>query len=250
MPVRLCQGSRRQRPALPRSRIVAVLERIQVILEQARARCRALGQHRDGAGPIGSSAGRIVEEEQRGKARAGYGDELIAQLSTRLQAIFGRGFTPSNLHYMRLFYLAYPNLLGPEFRHAVRDDRVRTVDRAGRPARARRKAKGTVRAQPGPPPGHSYRMLTKFESPHARGFYEIETAREPLVEPRTRTSDQQHPVRTTGQEPGQEGADATRSRGHLPGHSVTRRVRDRAGHAAFRRPGSVRDQTSGRGPDG
>ena len=32
----------------------------------------------------------IVEGEQRGQARAGYGEELIEQLSARLQAEFGR----------------------------------------------------------------------------------------------------------------------------------------------------------------
>ena len=58
---------------------------------------------------------KVVEEEQQGSARAGYGDELIDQLSARLRVDFGRGFNPSNLHYMRLFYLAYPNLLAARF---------------------------------------------------------------------------------------------------------------------------------------
>ena len=37
------------------------------------------------------------------------------------QGEFGRGFTPTNLKYMRLFYLAYPHLLSNEKRHAVSD---------------------------------------------------------------------------------------------------------------------------------
>ena len=55
-------------------------------------------------------------------------DELIDQLSARLRADFGRGFAASNLRYMRLFYLAYPDLLdrlcrlGIE-RHQQRRDR-------------------------------------------------------------------------------------------------------------------------------
>ena len=57
----------------------------------------------------------IVEEEQHGSARAGYGEELMDQLSARLQADFRRGFNPSNLRHMRLFYLAYPNLLAARF---------------------------------------------------------------------------------------------------------------------------------------
>ena len=46
---------------------------------------------------------------------------MIDQLAARLRADFGRGFTPSNMRYMRLFYLAYPNLLAREIHHAVRD---------------------------------------------------------------------------------------------------------------------------------
>lgn len=50
---------------------------------------------------------RIVEEEQRGKDRAAYGQEVIRVLADRLTKEFGRGFSASNLAYMRTFYLAY-----------------------------------------------------------------------------------------------------------------------------------------------
>lgn len=51
---------------------------------------------------------RIVEYEQGGKARAGYGEELIKKLSDDLNKRFERGFSPDNLETMRLFYQAYP----------------------------------------------------------------------------------------------------------------------------------------------
>ncbi|MEW6441833.1 MAG: PDDEXK nuclease domain-containing protein [bacterium] len=51
---------------------------------------------------------RIVEEEQQGKKRAGYGEELMDTLARDLSARFGRGFKKSNLFEMRAFYLAYP----------------------------------------------------------------------------------------------------------------------------------------------
>ena len=51
---------------------------------------------------------RIVEAEQQGKRRAGYGEQLIARLSTDLTARFGRGFSPDNLENMRRFFAAYP----------------------------------------------------------------------------------------------------------------------------------------------
>lgn len=49
----------------------------------------------------------IVEEEQRGKERAEYGDHLISNLSKELTKTFGRGFSISNLKNMRLFYIKY-----------------------------------------------------------------------------------------------------------------------------------------------
>jgi len=49
----------------------------------------------------------IVEHEQQGKGRAAYGHEVLNRLSEKLIAEFGKGFSRSNLEYMRRFYLAY-----------------------------------------------------------------------------------------------------------------------------------------------
>ena len=54
---------------------------------------------------------RIVEEEQRGKDRATYGAEVIKVLAERLADDFGKGFSASNLAYMRTFYLQYQDRL-------------------------------------------------------------------------------------------------------------------------------------------
>lgn len=51
---------------------------------------------------------RIIEEEQQGKKRAGYGEELIGKLSADLTKQFGRGFSHRNLRQMRLFYSSWP----------------------------------------------------------------------------------------------------------------------------------------------
>ena len=61
----------------------------------------------------------IVEEEQRGGKRAGYGERLIAHLAARLTAEFGKGFAVRNLHYFRLFYSTYRDRR-PEILHALR----------------------------------------------------------------------------------------------------------------------------------
>lgn len=46
----------------------------------------------------------IVEYQQGGRKRADYGEAVLDDLSERLTADFGRGFDPSNLRYMRLFF--------------------------------------------------------------------------------------------------------------------------------------------------
>lgn len=53
---------------------------------------------------------RIVEEEQKGKKRAGYGEQLLGNLSIKLSQDFGKGFDPFNLWNMRKFYLSFPIL--------------------------------------------------------------------------------------------------------------------------------------------
>jgi predicted nuclease of restriction endonuclease-like (RecB) superfamily len=50
----------------------------------------------------------IVEFEQEGARRAGYGKKLLSTLAEALTREFGKGFDSSNLRYMRLFYQAFP----------------------------------------------------------------------------------------------------------------------------------------------
>ena len=49
-----------------------------------------------------------MEFEQGGAERAKYGKSLINNLSGDLSGIHGKGFSRSNLIYMRLLYLEYP----------------------------------------------------------------------------------------------------------------------------------------------
>ena len=51
---------------------------------------------------------RIVEFEQKGGIRAEYGAKLLIKLSKDLRTKYGKGFSRSNLQYMRLLYLKYP----------------------------------------------------------------------------------------------------------------------------------------------
>ena len=51
----------------------------------------------------------IVEEEQLGQDRAGYGAYLIRELSRRLGDEFGKGFSVANLKNFRQFYQTFPD---------------------------------------------------------------------------------------------------------------------------------------------
>jgi len=52
---------------------------------------------------------RIVEQEQQGKERANYGEQLLVNLSRYLSDTFGKGFSVANLWNFRQFYLTWPN---------------------------------------------------------------------------------------------------------------------------------------------
>jgi hypothetical protein len=49
----------------------------------------------------------IVEEEQQGNAKAAYGAKTLNELSKKLTANFGKGFSERNLEQMRYFYIVY-----------------------------------------------------------------------------------------------------------------------------------------------
>ena len=59
---------------------------------------------------------RIVEEEQKGENRAGYGQQLIKQLSAALTSEFGKGFSAGSLYYMRQFYITFPEIFATPWR--------------------------------------------------------------------------------------------------------------------------------------
>ena len=58
---------------------------------------------------------RIADEVLEGEDRAKYGAAVIKNLSAKLTAEFGKGFTVNNLYYCKQFYEAFPEIL-----HAAR----------------------------------------------------------------------------------------------------------------------------------
>lgn len=81
--------------------------------------------------------GRIIVEKQSGNEKAEYGAALLKNLSKEMTKEFGKGFTLTNLKYMRQFYLTFPKS------HALSDQLSWT----------------------------HYRLLMRVENENARNFY-------------------------------------------------------------------------------
>jgi predicted nuclease of restriction endonuclease-like (RecB) superfamily len=115
----------------------------------------------------------IVEEEQSGERRAGYGAKLLARLSLRLTRDYGRGYSVDNLEAFRQFYLEYPHLISETVRRKLQLPAIsETVSRKSA-ASAAAKAPRPGRLHPDLSWSH-YRSLLRVSRQSARDFYEIE----------------------------------------------------------------------------
>ena len=113
----------------------------------------------------------IVEEEQGGQKRAGYGENLLSELSAKLTMRFGKGWSADNLERMRRFYLMYSCV-------AISATVLRKSDGGEeKSATALRKSQGeeSVRSLPRFVLSWShYLVLMRESDPLARAFYERE----------------------------------------------------------------------------
>ena len=133
----------------------------------------------------------IVEEEQKGKKRAGYGEELLKYLSERLTKDFEKGWSVRNLELCRNFYLEYPVLLEGQKSNALRSISLRYPTGDNRHisnARGTESEPEIATAIPNAPRAKSwqpgqlhpnlswthYRRLVRVDRTDARAFYEIE----------------------------------------------------------------------------
>ncbi|MEI6435735.1 MAG: PDDEXK nuclease domain-containing protein, partial [Bacteroidota bacterium] len=92
----------------------------------------------------------IVEEEQQGKERAAYGQQILKELSKKLIREFGKGFSVQNLENMRKFFLLY----SPD-------------SKSQSPIRISEKPNNALSWT-------HYLILIRIENPDERSFYEIE----------------------------------------------------------------------------
>jgi predicted nuclease of restriction endonuclease-like (RecB) superfamily len=131
---------------------------------------------------------RIVQEEQRGKDRAAYGEQVIGELADRLTGEFGRGFSHTNLKLMRLFYLQNQNRIGqtvsdqfnaPAIRQSVTGEF--NPPSIGQTVSDQLAILQSLTGILGPPPPRPFTLswshyvfLLGVKDPNERSFYEIE----------------------------------------------------------------------------
>jgi len=157
-------------------------QRIRQILESARANvARSVNTTQVVANWL---VGReIVEEEQRGKRRARYGERVLEDLSARLTADYGNGYSVDNLEAFRQFYLEYPRLISetPSRKFEMRANSETTPRKSLASPKLQAIAASQVESA-GWIPGtlhpnlswSHYRRLLRVEHREARSFYEIE----------------------------------------------------------------------------
>ena len=128
---------------------------------------------------------RIVEEELKYQKRAGYGEKIMDALALRLTNNFGKGFTSTNLRYMRLFYLAFP------IHHSLRDESAKSQIGHSLRGQSKRAAKPIHHSLRDQLPAKQkrkwdalrpelswthYRLLLSVENEAARSYYMNEAA--------------------------------------------------------------------------
>ena len=163
------------------SKIPPIYARVRQILESARNRvARSVNTTQVVANWLVGQE--IIEEEQRGQAKAGYGERLLKELSAQLRKEFGNGYSVDNLELFRRFYQTYPELISDAVRRKLGAGEISDAVRR----KSAIEADLPVLAPPGPwQPGRlhpnlswtHYRKLVRIEQPEKRAFYEIESVK-------------------------------------------------------------------------
>jgi predicted nuclease of restriction endonuclease-like (RecB) superfamily len=118
----------------------------------------------------------LVESEPQGKERAEYGKATLKELSKELTREFGRGYSPTNLEYMRKFYRTYSPtvaLISQTSSEKLPLPKPQTVSEELSFSR-----KGQSLAEKLPLSWSHYLFLMGISDLNERSFYEIESANE------------------------------------------------------------------------
>jgi len=117
----------------------------------------------------------IVKEEQKGKRRAKYGEQLLLKLSNDLAKKFGKGFSERNLRNMRGFYLSFP-IRQTTSAKSLKEQKFQMVSGKSKTVSRKSEIRQTLSDQFEPMLSWShYCELLKVEELLARSFYEKES---------------------------------------------------------------------------
>jgi len=124
----------------------------------------------------------IVQELQGGQQRAEYGKQVIDELSVRLKTRYGRGFSTTNLRYIRTFYAVYADR-NPEIRQIgsgdLMPDSIRQTQSGVLEDMSMAVETGSALRGFSPVLSWShYQVLMGVENVNERLFYEIEAEKE------------------------------------------------------------------------
>lgn len=122
----------------------------------------------------------IVEHEQQGAQRAEYGKQVLKELANQLTIEFGRGFSRSNLEYMRKFYLAYCDRLPDKSQMPSGKSQTALSHKSQMPSGVLPEAAPVVQQPVAQTPFRlswsQYVFLIGIKNDEERAFYEIEAA--------------------------------------------------------------------------
>jgi predicted nuclease of restriction endonuclease-like (RecB) superfamily len=124
----------------------------------------------------------IVEDEQQGKERAGYGKTVLKGLSARLVEKFGKGFSVENLDRMRFFYKTFSPSISSTPLTKLLDTEIQlfdsqlTTENQLRPDRLNQIGRNTTSTGKFILSWSHYLILMRIENQQERSFYEIECA--------------------------------------------------------------------------
>lgn len=121
---------------------------------------------------------RIVEQEQKGTKRAAYGKELLGELSLRLTEEFGKGFSRSNLEYMRKFFLIWNDRVSQISQQATGKLRLSAKNQEAADQFGISQMPSGKSVKPFTLSWSHYVLLLTVKDPDERSFYEIEATNE------------------------------------------------------------------------
>lgn len=156
------------------SNINSLFEKIASVIEEARRRASTAINLSEVYAKF--NVGRyIVEDEQGGNYKAGYGKQVLKQLSEKLGECFGEGWSVDTLERCRKFYMLYSPL-------AISASPLRKLDSVSDVAEIRNSVAEIQTASAEP---HKfvlswshYLILMRIKDANVRSFYEIECAKQ------------------------------------------------------------------------